>query len=257
MYATSVAGCRQLNAQAAALASSIAGLKNRVADPSIDAAPPTPAATEPPHRATPPRPRVLTYRWRTSPSGSYRTLCVRPCDGSYYPISEATQPGNFLTDEERCQSSCPSASAKLFYHATGQSAEQMVALDGERYADMENAFRFRTEYVKDCSCKPLPWSDAAKAEYARRAVEATRSMAGKSVAAGIDACAKIAAGGDMEIAKEESGQASVYRPRARYRYSRYGMEPRSGDAGNGYAGARNSSRFGYGTRSGYEFPRSP
>ena len=197
---------------------------------------------------------------RTSPYGSYRTLCVRLCDGSYYPISNATQPGNFLTDEEKCQSSCPSSQAKLFYHANpGQDVEQMVALDGERYADMANAFRFRTEYVKDCRCKPEPWSVEAKAEYEKRAVVATRSPTGQSVAAGVAESAKIAAGGDIVIAKEVQGygQAGAYRPRARYPYSRYGYDPRLGyDAGNGYAagydGASRGARDNYNTRYGYD-----
>jgi hypothetical protein len=255
-YATSVVGCRQLNAQATALAASLTELKTRAGGRWTDDAETTARPV------TPPRPKVLTYRWRTNPNGSYRTLCVRLCDGSYYPMSEATQPGNFLADEEKCQSSCPSSSAKLFYHANpGQEVEQMVALDGERYADMANAFRFRTEYVKDCRCKPEPWSVEAKAEYDKRTIVATRSTAGQSVAAGVEESAKIAAGGDIVVAKEEQGygQAGAFRPRARYRYSRYGYDPRLGyDAGNGYGagysdGSRGAdTRDGYFTRSGYD-----
>ena len=51
----------------------------------------------------------------------------------------------------------------------------MVSLTGERYADLPNAFRYRSEYLNACACGPKPWSAEAKAQYERRAVLATRS----------------------------------------------------------------------------------
>jgi hypothetical protein len=205
------------------------------------------------------RAKVLTYRWRTSPYGSYRTLCVRLCDGSYYPMSNATQPGNFLADEEKCQSSCPSSPAKLFYHANpGEDVEQMAALDGQHYSDMPNAFRFRTEYAKDCRCKPEPWSAEAKADYTRRQVAATRSPTRQSVAARVAESAKIAAGGDIVVAKEQHDYGQTGAPRARYRYSRYGYDPRLGyDAGNGTGAGYSDGPRGTAARDGYEPPPAP
>src|SRR5580698_11017337 len=35
-------------------------------------------------------------------SGTYRTLCVRSCDGAYFPISFATVPARFADDERTC-----------------------------------------------------------------------------------------------------------------------------------------------------------
>lgn len=123
-------------------------------------------------------------------------------------MSNATQPGNFLADEEKCQSSCPSSPAKLFYHANpGEDVEQMAALDGQHYSDMPNAFRFRTEYAKDCRCKPEPWSAEAKADYTRRQVAATRSPTGQSVAAGVAESAKIAAGGTLWLPRNSTTTA--------------------------------------------------
>ena len=58
--------------------------------------------------------------------------------------------------EVKCQSSC-SSPAKLFYSAIpGQDAGEMVALTGERYGEIANAFRYRSEYVEGCACKPNP-----------------------------------------------------------------------------------------------------
>ena len=44
----------------------------------------------------------------------------------------------------------------------------MVDLNGNAYSRTQNAFRYRKEYVKECRCKPEPWSDEAKQDYARR-----------------------------------------------------------------------------------------
>ncbi|MDB5619630.1 DUF2865 domain-containing protein, partial [Tardiphaga sp.] len=49
-----------------------------------------------------------------APSGTYRTVCVRTCDGSYFPISFATVQSRFADDERTCKSLCPASDANLF-----------------------------------------------------------------------------------------------------------------------------------------------
>src|SRR3954469_12032226 len=44
-----------------------------------------------------------------APSGTFRTVCVRTCDGAYFPISFATTPGRFQDDEKSCKALCPAA----------------------------------------------------------------------------------------------------------------------------------------------------
>ena len=41
--------------------------------------------------------------------GTFRTICVRTCDGFYFPISYATSPDRFRDDEQTCQRMCPAA----------------------------------------------------------------------------------------------------------------------------------------------------
>ena len=67
----------------------------------------------------------------------------------------------------------------------------MVALTGERYGEIANAFRYRSEYVEGCACKPKPWSAEAKVMFDRRAVLATRTPNEKIVAAGAGEVAKL------------------------------------------------------------------
>jgi hypothetical protein len=40
-------------------------------------------------------------------AGGYRTLCVRTCDGYYFPISNSTSSTRFGDDEQTCQKLCP------------------------------------------------------------------------------------------------------------------------------------------------------
>jgi hypothetical protein len=55
-------------------------------------------------------------RQRAIPSsGTYRTVCVRLCDGVYFPISFSTYRSYFAKDAERCERSCPNRS-RLFVH---------------------------------------------------------------------------------------------------------------------------------------------
>jgi hypothetical protein len=86
--------------------------------------------------------------------GTYRTLCVRTCDGFYFPISFSTVPGQFNTDAETCAAMCPGAEAVLYTHRNpGEDTGQMVSLAGEPYASLPAAFRFRQEYDKSCTCR--------------------------------------------------------------------------------------------------------
>jgi hypothetical protein len=53
--------------------------------------------------------------------GTFRTVCVRTCDGFYFPISYTTSPDRFREDEQTCQRLCPAAEVSLYtYHNPGE-----------------------------------------------------------------------------------------------------------------------------------------
>ena len=121
-----------------------------------------------------------------SPYATYRTMCVRMCDGFYFPISFSTLSSRFSQDDVTCQQKC-AAPARLFvYRNPGETVEQMTSWeDGQNYEMLENAFRYRREFVKGCSCKP----DEYQAELLalRGAGErAVSTQSGGSDAPGID-----------------------------------------------------------------------
>ena len=97
--------------------------------------------------------------WRSQANaGRYRTLCVRTCDGYYFPISAAASRYKFVRDSRICKARCGQDS-QLFYHSVrSRNSESMVSLRGQSYKSIENAFRYRKERVDGCSCRPEPWS---------------------------------------------------------------------------------------------------
>ncbi len=88
-------------------------------------------------------------------SGNFRTLCVRTCDGYFFPISFGASQGRLKTDANVCKALCPAAETRLyFHHNPGQEAEQAIAADGtgDPLTRLPNAFRYRTEVVAGCTC---------------------------------------------------------------------------------------------------------
>ena len=93
---------------------------------------------------------------------TYRTLCVRLCDGFYFPISPATPQSRFARDADACSASCGSE-ARLFYHPNvGGNVDTMVGLTGMAYSALPNAFKYRQALVPSCGCRPQPWSEAER-----------------------------------------------------------------------------------------------
>lgn len=87
--------------------------------------------------------------------GTYRTLCVRSCDGYYFPISFSTVPDRFEQDAQTCQSMCPGADVSLYFHAMpSQDSEDMISYRTDQpYADLPTAFSYRKKLSPECSCQ--------------------------------------------------------------------------------------------------------
>lgn len=97
----------------------------------------------------------------TLPYATYRTVCVRLCDGYYFPVSFSTLPNHFERDAQVCESKC-AAPAELFYHQNpGGSMEEAISYRTRRpYTSLQTAFRYRKEYVQGCSCKQAEYNPA-------------------------------------------------------------------------------------------------
>lgn len=96
---------------------------------------------------------------------SFRTVCVRTCDGSYFPISFSTNPSRFAEDEKACQRMCPATEVMLFsYPNPGGDISQATSISGQTYGQLPNAFKFRQQFDNTCSCRRPgeSWADAMK-----------------------------------------------------------------------------------------------
>lgn len=97
--------------------------------------------------------------------GTFRTICVRSCDGYYFPISFATTSDRFRDDEQSCQRMCPAAEVSLYtYRNPGEEVAQAVSLSGRLYTELPTAFSYRKALNPACSCRRPgeSWAEALK-----------------------------------------------------------------------------------------------
>ena len=132
------------------------------------------------------------------PNGRYRAVCVRTCDGFYFPITYQTYAGRLAQDAAQCQASCAAPAELYVYRNPGQDMEQAISLNGVPYQELPNAFKYKTTYVKGCSCK--------ESEYNPTEIEAANQKAEATPAAGKPA-KKSAAAAATQAPAPQAAQA--------------------------------------------------
>ncbi|MEQ1697374.1 MAG: DUF2865 domain-containing protein [Hyphomicrobiaceae bacterium] len=94
-----------------------------------------------------------------------QTMCVRTCDGYYWPVRYPATAADFGKDANVCASTC-GAEAKLFTRSgPGAEPEEMKDAQGISYGTTKTAFAYRKGLVKGCSCRSMPWSEAERARH--------------------------------------------------------------------------------------------
>lgn len=136
--------------------------------------------------------------------GNLRTLCVRTCDGAFFPISSSTSPLNFRRDAQICEQMCPQTETELYYHSmrTEESADMVSAETGRPYRMLPTAFAYLNRpsgEKSECGCdlsayyrrmqergsaSAAPGSDKAIVEIGRGA-EANAAVKAKPPAAAV------------------------------------------------------------------------
>jgi Protein of unknown function (DUF2865) len=133
--------------------------------------------------------------------GGHRTVCVRLCDGYYWPVSHGVNRSQFRKDARSCESSC-SGDAKLFHMPSNGEIGDAVDQSGKPYGRLPAAFLYRKKLVAGCACRPEAWSDA---EVSRHQVYAFNEVQEKARKAEEEAAeeARIAAAEAAKIAAEQ------------------------------------------------------
>src|SRR5271166_94097 len=85
-------------------------------------------------------------------AGSY-AVCVKTCDGSFFPVSYSGAGSRADSLEEVCRSLCPNADVALYSFPLGGTIDEAVSSAGERYVDMPNALKFQQAFDSNCSCR--------------------------------------------------------------------------------------------------------
>ncbi len=84
-------------------------------------------------------------------AGGTRTVCVRLCDGYYFPIEFDASSSRFDTDATVCQSMyAEDGQAELFVQANSDDIADATSLTGQRYGDQPYAFLYRQDYAPAC-----------------------------------------------------------------------------------------------------------
>jgi len=98
-----------------------------------------------------------------------KAVCVKTCDGSFFPVSYSASSGRLASLEDLCRAQCPNAEVTLFTYPASGDIEQAVSTTGTRYVDSPNALKYRTSFDPNCSCrrKGESWSDALSAAEAK------------------------------------------------------------------------------------------
>lgn len=118
------------------------------------------------------QPPLIEERSRVPGGFGFATVCVRLCDGYYWPVSFSTSSSHFGDDETVCQNSC-AAPVRLFTYRQGsETAEDMVDLKGQPYSRLPTAFRYRATYDQSCKCRAHPWEQEARNRHGLYALQA-------------------------------------------------------------------------------------
>jgi hypothetical protein len=102
-------------------------------------------------------------------SGSY-AVCVRTCDGSFFPVSYSGAGSRADSLEEVCRALCPNADMALYSFPFGGTIDEAESMSGEPYANLPNAGKFQQTNDPTCSCRRRgeSWAEAladAEARY--------------------------------------------------------------------------------------------
>jgi len=187
-----------------------------------------PARTMPPARSIPPAHETAPLheggsarfdhaaRSRDGDIGSYQTMCVRTCDGYYWPLHYPANRGDFKADEALCQATC-GAATKLYTRADpGVETEEMVDGEGRSYGSSPTAFAYRKGLINGCTCRPMPWSIGERARHETYAlIEEEKKL--RAEQADAERAAAVAAvlgsahtwGVDVTVAAFKSGQGEA------------------------------------------------
>jgi hypothetical protein len=149
--------------------------------------------------------RHAERRARVEAAGGSHTVCVRACDGGFFPVSHTGASSRADSLGQVCRSLCPNAEVALYSFPLGGTIEEAVSSAGEPYARLPNAHKFEQSYDSSCSCRRpgQSWAEAlagAEARYGHEShdIFVTAEQSARMSRPALDPKGNVAAAGEVE-----------------------------------------------------------
>jgi len=147
-------------------------------------------------QAAPPPPdqqqyEMNTHRQATENSPRYggsRVVCVRACDGYFFPLPSNRREGA----EDMCQALCPNTQTLVYFMSGDGVIERAGNREGKPYTELPNAGKYKKSFDPACTCRKADESWATALQPAENMLKSGR--------------------GDMIVTEEKSEELS--RPKA-------------------------------------------
>jgi hypothetical protein len=86
--------------------------------------------------------------------GGSQAICVRSCDGGFFPLSFSARSASDEELTELCKALCPNAEVMLYTRNPARDISTALGADGTAYSDLPNALKYTKALVPECGCKP-------------------------------------------------------------------------------------------------------
>ena len=97
---------------------------------------------------------------------TYRTICVRTCDGYYFPVSYSTMPDQLPGGRADLPAHVPGVGDRALQlpQCMARTSRRRCRRAASRYSELPNAFAYRKAFNASCSCKApgQTWADALR-----------------------------------------------------------------------------------------------
>jgi hypothetical protein len=97
------------------------------------------------------------------PHGGSQAVCVRECDGGFFPLPLSARQSDPDQLAGLCQALCPNAPVSVYTRSPNQEISTAVSLgDDSPYSELPNALKFEKSFDPACTCKPpgQSWAEA-------------------------------------------------------------------------------------------------
>jgi hypothetical protein len=98
-----------------------------------------------------------------TPRGGSQAVCVRDCDGGFFPLDLSVRQSDTDQLTGLCQALCPNTAVSVYTRSPNQDINTAVSLDGDTpYSELPNALKFEKSFDPACTCKPAgqSWAEA-------------------------------------------------------------------------------------------------